>query len=199
MPGQLKIENLAQGAPTLQRRHGMPIKPEPYARPASSQPACQAFVAARVNAPEKAERLLRELRVRTMVGGLLDDPHLIAAAALDAGLDPEQLDTWAQTDQVGAELRDDIDAARSPSVAARALDDKLGGPAEQRRYTAPSYEIGEGDRALVVAGFNPVEAYEAAIANAVPELKRRDKPADVAELLQWAGEPLATAEIVAIT
>ena len=31
--------------------------------------------------------------------------------------------------------------ARSPSPAARALDHKLGGPPEQRRYTAPSYEI----------------------------------------------------------
>ena len=32
-------EKLAAGAPTLQRRHGMPIHPEPYPRPASSEPA----------------------------------------------------------------------------------------------------------------------------------------------------------------
>ena len=37
--------------------------------------------------------LLRALRARTMSGGLLDDPQLIAAAARDAGLDPDQLAT----------------------------------------------------------------------------------------------------------
>ena len=44
-------------------------------------------------------------------------------------------------------------------------------------------------------GSIPVEAYEAAIANVAPELTRRPKPESVEELLAWAGEPLATAEI----
>jgi hypothetical protein len=46
-----------------------------------------------------------------------------------------------------------------------------------------------------VPGFNPVEAYETAIANLAPELERRPKPASVAELLAWADHPLATAEV----
>ena len=50
----------------------------------------------------------------------------------------------------------------------------------------------------VVPGFNPVEAYEAAIANLAPELERRPKPETVAEILAWAREPLATAEIALI-
>ena len=48
-PGE--AEKLAEGAPTLQRRHGMPIDPAPYPRPASSEPACRAVVAARLHAP----------------------------------------------------------------------------------------------------------------------------------------------------
>src|SRR4051794_31849968 len=80
-----EAERLAEGAPNLQRLHGMPIDPAPYARPASSKPACRAFVAARLNAPERADALLRRLRVRVMQNGLLDDPDLIAAAARDAG------------------------------------------------------------------------------------------------------------------
>src|SRR3954453_19484728 len=87
-------EKLAEGAPTLQRRFGMPIDPRPYARPASSEPACRAVVAARLHAPERAAALLRRLRVRVMQAGLLDDPELIAGAAADAGLDPEALATW---------------------------------------------------------------------------------------------------------
>src|SRR6478609_9727894 len=53
-PGE--AEKLAEGAPTLQRRHGMPIDPAPYPRPASSEPACRAVVAARLEAgPEAAD------------------------------------------------------------------------------------------------------------------------------------------------
>ena len=196
-PGE--AEKLAEGAPNFQRRYGMPILPLPYARPASSEPACRAVVAARLNAPETEEALLRRLRVRVMIGGLLDDPDLIAAAALDAGLDPDRLAQWCTTDAVEAALQADIDQARSPSLAARALDHKLGGPPEQRRYTSPSYELSYGDKpSFSIPGFNPVEAYETAIGNLAPELVRRPKPETAEELLAWAGEPLATAEIAAV-
>jgi predicted DsbA family dithiol-disulfide isomerase len=191
-PGE--AEKLAEGAPGLQRRHGMPIDPRPYARPASSEPACRAFVAARLHAPDRAEALLRRLRVRVMLGGLLDDPALIDAAAADAGIDPAALASWCAGEDVGEALEADAAAARDPLPAARALDHKLGGPRERRRYTAPSYVIG----GFAVPGFNPVEAYEAAIANAAPDLPRRPRPASVAELLGWAGEPLATAEVALV-
>jgi hypothetical protein len=55
----------------------MPIHPFPAARPASSEPACRAVVAARLNASGSEGRVLRALRVRTMNGGLLADPQLI--------------------------------------------------------------------------------------------------------------------------
>jgi predicted DsbA family dithiol-disulfide isomerase len=195
-----EAEKLAAGAPNLQRRYGMPIDPAPYPRPSSSEPACRAVVAARVHAPGALDRLLRRLRVRRMLGGLLDDPALIAAAAEDAGLDPAELERWCATPEVEAELQADIAAARSPAVAARALDHKLGGPAAERRYTAPSYEIVRPDTgaAASLPGFQPVEAYEVAIANLAPELTRRPKPESVHELLAWAGEPLATSEVIEI-
>jgi len=191
-PGE--AEKLAEGAPNLQRIHGMPIDPRPYPRTASSEPACRAVVAAREHAPERAEALLRRLRVRVMTGGLVDDPELIRAAADDAGLDPGELERWIATDAVGEALEADAAAARDPLPAARALDHKLGGPPGERRYTAPSYVIG----GHVVPGFNPVEVYETAIANAAPELPRRPRPESVRELLAWAGTPLATAEVAAV-
>jgi 2-hydroxychromene-2-carboxylate isomerase len=197
-PGE--AEKLAEGAPGLQRRYGMPIDPAPYPRPASSEPACRAVVAARVHAPKLEEPLLRRLRVRTMTGGLLDDPELIAAAAHDVGLDARELQRWCKTDAVEEALRADVAAARAPSRAARALSHKLGGPHDARRYTAPSYELVRTDdgRPASIPGFNPVEAYETAIANLAPELERRAKPERVEDILTWAGEPLATAEVALV-
>jgi 2-hydroxychromene-2-carboxylate isomerase len=188
-PGE--AEKLAQGAPDLQRHYGMPIDPAPCPRPASSEPACRAVVATRIHAPEYADALLRRLRVRVMQSGLLDDPALIGAAAVDAGLDPATLNAWSATAEVANALEADMAAARDPSPAARALDHKLGGPCEQRRYTAPSYVI-DG---VTLPGFNPIEAYETAIANRAPDLPRRPKPESVQALLDWAEEPLATAEV----
>jgi predicted DsbA family dithiol-disulfide isomerase len=187
-------EGLAQGAPNLQRLYGMPINPAPYPRPASSEPACRAVVAARTYAPERAQPLLRRLRVRVMQGGLLDDPALINAAARDAGLDPAVLSDWMASAAVAAALEADAAAARDPAPAARALDDKLGGPRRERRYTAPSYIIDS----IVVPGFNPVAAYEIAVANVAPDLPRRPRPSSMQELLSWAPEPLATAEVALI-
>src|SRR3954468_17372487 len=104
-----EAEKLAEGAPNLQRIHGMPIDPAPYPRPASSEPACRAVVAAREHAPALAPRFLRELRVRVMTGGLVDDPELIAAAADAAGVAPAVL--AADVDEA---LRRDIADARNP-------------------------------------------------------------------------------------
>jgi 2-hydroxychromene-2-carboxylate isomerase len=198
-PGE--AERLAEGAPTLQRLYGMPIHPGPYARTASSEPACRAVVAVRVHAPGREQTLLRRLRMRVMAGGLLDDPDLLEAAALDAGIDPAALALWSASDEVERELRADIAAARQPSEQARARGHKLSGPSSERRYSAPSYEIvrPDGHGSASVPGFNPIEAYEAAIANLAPELTRRARPESVEELLAWAGEPLATAEIAAVT
>ena len=196
-PGE--AEKLAYGAPNLQRIHGMPIDPAPYPRPSSSEPACRAVVATRLRAPERTDRFVRRLRVRRMTGGLLDDPELIAAAAADAGLNPDELRRWCEEPDVEAALQDDVAAARNPPPAARALDHKLGGPPSERRYTAPSVELRHDGRLVAVPGFNPVEAYEAAIANLDPGLERRPRPESPEELLAWAGEPLATAEVVLVT
>jgi 2-hydroxychromene-2-carboxylate isomerase len=195
-PGE--AEKLAGGAPGLQRRYGMPIDPAPYSRPSSSEPACLAVVAARLDDPAAADRLLRRLRVRRMAGGLLDDPALIAAAAQDAGIDPVRLRERWQGDEAREALDADRKAARSPSKVARALEHRLGGSHHALRYVAPSYELTGPGGAFSVPGFNPYEVYETALANVDPSLARRDPPRDVDEVLEWAAEPLATTEVVAL-
>lgn len=191
---QGEAEKLAEGAPTLQRKFGMPIDPAPYPRPASSEPACRAVVATRLNAPDRADALLRRLRVAVMKGGLIDEPELISAAAAEAGVDPAELGSWSRSPSVATALEEDASAARTPAAPALALPHKLGGPPGQPRYTAPTYVFG----GAVVPGFNPIEAYEAVIANRAPELFRRPPPESVDELLEWAPEPLATAEVAMV-
>lgn len=67
------------------------------------------MVAARLRAPDRAEALLHHLRVRVMQAGLLDDPALIAAAAVDAGLDPAAIVLWCATEEVGVAVGIDAD------------------------------------------------------------------------------------------
>ena len=195
-PGE--AEKLAAGAPGLQRRYGMPIDPAPYPRASSSEPACLAVVTARLDDPAAADRLLRRLRVRRMAGGLLDDPALIDAAAQDAGLDPARLRERSQSEEARDALAADRRAARAPTEAAHALKHRLGGANHVLRYVAPSYELAGAGGTCSIPGFNPYEVYETALANLDPSLERRDKPRDVDEVLSWAQEPLATAEIVAL-
>ena len=57
--------------------------------------------------------------------------------------------------------------------------------------------MGDGPT-FTLPGFNPIEAYEAAIANLDPHLPRRPAPESVSEVLAWADEPLATAEIALV-
>jgi 2-hydroxychromene-2-carboxylate isomerase len=186
----------ASALATIQGRFGMPIDATERPRSAASEPSCAAVVAARLNAPDRAEALLRALRVRIMGGELPDEPATVAGAAQEAGLDPEQLAAWTAGEDTAAALAADRAAARDPLPAARLLDNKLGGPPEERRYTCPSYvamTLGSGP--AVAPGFQPIESYEVLLANAAPGLERRDEPSGVGEVLAWAGTPLATAEV----
>lgn len=194
-------ERLTQALKMIASEHGMPIDSGERSRMAGTVPACRAVIAARLHAPSAMRAVLRSLRVRSFAGELLDAPETLAAAASDAGLDPEQLAEWAAGDDVGAALEQDMDRARHPHPAALALDHKLAGWEGGRRYTCPSYEIaldGQPDGTVVAAGFQPLLAYEVLLANLAPELERRASTGDVAEVLRWAGEPLATKEVAMV-
>jgi predicted DsbA family dithiol-disulfide isomerase len=191
----------------LQLLYGMPIDWRPV-EAAASAPACRAVVATRLHAPDREPALLRRLRVLNFSALDLDDPDVIARAASEALIEPEELAVWLADPAVEPALREDMRAARSPSPASRAQDYKLGGPPEERRYTCPSYEMVRATEPpadwptasrVDLPGFRPVEAYEAAIANLAPELERRADPSSVDEVLAWAGMPVATAEVAAVS
>jgi predicted DsbA family dithiol-disulfide isomerase len=193
-------ERQARAFDHIAREHGMPIDTRVRPRMAATAPACRAVVAARLHAPEHERPLLRRLRIRNFSGELLDEPATIAGAAADVGLDAGELERWSAGDDVAAALAEDKAKAREPLPAARALDHKLANWSGGRRYTCPSYEIvrrSDGVR-IAVPGFQPFAAYDVVLANLIPGLDRREPPSDVAEVLRWTGEPLATKEVAVV-
>jgi predicted DsbA family dithiol-disulfide isomerase len=185
---------------TIGRDHGMPMDTSRRPRMAATAPACRAVVAARLHAPQAEDPLLRAFRVRNFAGQLLDEPATLEGAAADAGLDAEQLRAWMQDPAVEAALDEDRAAAREPMSAARVLDSKLANWSGGRRYTCPSLEIvrrRDGVR-LAVPGFQPFAAYDVVLANLVPGSARREPPSSVLDVLEWAGEPLATREVAVL-
>src|SRR4051812_35949275 len=188
----------------IQRRYGMPIDSRRRPRMMATVHACRAGVAARMHGePGQGRAAPRRARGHAMAGALIDEPAVIARAAREAGIEPMMVFRAAANDpSVEAALRDDMAAARAPSAASLALDHKLAADGELGfRYTCPSYEIertGGNWPRFDVPGFQPVEVYEAGIANLAPELDRRPAPESVEEVLEWAGEPLAAAEVAAI-
>ena len=142
--------------------------------------------AERARAPRR--RCCAALRVRAMLGGLLDDPALLAAAAADVGLDPDELDAL-ERDARRSRTRcgPTSSAARSPSPPpARSTTSSAGRAQRAPLHRAELRARRPSGRTFSIPGFNPVEAYETAIANLGLDLPRRPSPSRSSELLAWA-------------
>jgi predicted DsbA family dithiol-disulfide isomerase len=185
----------------ISRDHGMPIDTRERPRMAATRPACHAVVAARVHEPQLARSLLRCLRVHHFAAdALLDEPEMLDLAAASAGIDRATLERWMVDPRAEQALTEDMAAAREPMRAARVLDHKLANWSGGRRYTCPSYEITRlADGVTIsVPGFQPFAVYDVLLANLVPGTDRRPMLDDVADVLRWAGGPLATQEVAVL-
>jgi predicted DsbA family dithiol-disulfide isomerase len=194
------VQRMSDGMRHLGREHHMPMDTSLRPRLAGTVPACRAVVAVRRHQPELEAAMLRALRVLHFAGHLLDEPATLAAAAERVGIDPAELAGWLDEPETEELLRRDMAEARDPSPGALALSHKLAATETGHRYTCPSYEIVRGDdgASLSIPGFQPVAAYEVAVANLAPDASRREDPEDVREVLEWAGEPLATIEVATV-
>jgi hypothetical protein len=198
----------AAGRRRLFAETGMPFEWLLPLPPSATWPGSLAVSALRLRGDEAGcGRLLRELRLRAMASEAIDDDAVLDDAMRAAGGDPAQVREWMRDPQAEADLRRDMAEARSPSPAALAQDYKLGGAPEARRYSCPSYELfrltpppADWDTAgrVDLPGHRPVEAYETALANLAPELRRRRDPETVVDVLEWADWPLASAEVAAV-
>ena len=185
------------------RRRGMPFATEPRERPHATWPMCRVVVAARRLAPEREWAVFRALQLAQFTSTLtLDEPAGIEqalawlpghrrAALLAAAAEPETEELFA------------ADRALARSAA--------GGPTEfqgssattpdgEVRFTAPSlvFEADDG-RSLEVGGFQPIEAYDVAIANLDRTLERRAAaPTTPPRCSPAFPDGLTTAEVAAV-
>jgi len=194
-------ESQARGYRSFRWR-GMPFTTEPRERPHGTWPMCRVVVATRRVAPERELAVFRALQFAQFTSALtLDEPGGIEAALeWVPGIDPAALIAAAEEPETEAAFA--ADRARTASAA--------GGPTEFQgrsattpegavRFTAPSLILGaEGGSSLEVGGFQPVEAYDVAIANLDRSLTRREPAETVEEILAEFPDGLTTAEVAAI-
>ena len=184
------------------RHRGMPFATEPRDRPHATWPMCRVVVAARRLAPEHEWAVFRALQFAQFTSTLtLDEPEgMRQALAWLPGIDADRL-VAASTEPETEEL----------FAADRALARSAGGgptdfqgrsattPEGEIRFTAPSLILEAGDgRSLEVGGFQPVEAYDVAIANLDRSLERRAPAEDAADVLPAFPDGLTTAEVAAV-
>ena len=166
------------------RQSGMPLDPEIVLKKASPT-TIRAGIAAKAAAladPAKAEPYLRRLRVAALVDGLdVEDLGVQEAVAKDAGLDAAAFREAIETDEATREFYADQAEARVRGVT--------GFPTVTFR-NAMGLEVG-------VTGFQPTEAYEAALARVSGARWVDDPEPDVRALLRRS-PPLATAEIAEV-
>ncbi|HWH94189.1 MAG TPA: hypothetical protein VNT03_10040 [Baekduia sp.] len=183
----------AQGYRNFSRRFGMPFGGQPRERVTGTGLACRLVVAARLTQPDAELSVFRALQLAQFTStALLDEPDGLRAAlarvadrveveALIAALEDEAVESAYQEDRALARSA----AGRPIDVQGRAADTD-----GAVRYTAPSIIFTRsGGRSLEVGGFQPLEAYDTALANLDVGLQRRpaaEDPVDVLRALPYA-------------
>ena len=191
---------LIGGYKNLEGQVGMPFELTERSAIAATLPACREVVAARVHAgAEIADALLRQLRLQVFTTtNLLDELHTLRNASHAAGITSDDLDGWAKSADTEAALAEDLRAARHPLPQALHLEHKLARWEGGWRYTCPSLELESDGETAAIAGFVPAMAYDVVFANLAPSLERAAAAEDPLAVLDWAGTPLATAEVAAV-
>jgi 2-hydroxychromene-2-carboxylate isomerase len=194
-------EKMALGYRSFRGR-GMPFATEPRERVHGTWPMCRAVVAARLTAPEHEWAVFRALQFAQFTTMLpLEEPDAIAEAlATVPGLDVAALMAASETEETEQAFAADRAEARSAAGGATEFQGKAAvTPEGEVRYTAPSILLARPDgTTLEVGGFQPVEAYDVAIANLDRSLHRRPPAADAAEALAAFPDGLTTAEVAAV-
>lgn len=183
------------------RRFGMPFAREPKPRMAATARACRLVVAVRLTRPELEWPMFRALQFTqfTTAHPLDSEDALRDALARVPELDAEELLRMLDTDAVTEAYEADRAEARTAEGGATEFQGKAANTDGKVRFTAPSLLIETADgRSLEVGGFQPLEAYDVAIANLDRSLTRRGPASDVREVVEAFPYALSTREISTI-
>jgi 2-hydroxychromene-2-carboxylate isomerase len=182
-------------------RFGMPFAREPKPRMAATARACRLVVATRLTQPEYEWPIFRALQFVqfTTQFPLDDDAALKAALAYVPQLDADQLLGMLDADDVTAAYEADRAEARTAEGGATEFQGKAANTDGKVRFTAPSllFETADG-RTFEAGGFQPLEVYDAVIANLDPTLERRDVPETTREIVEQFPYALTSREVAQI-
>ena len=180
------------------RRFGMPFAREPKPRMAATARACRLVVATRLTRPAFEWAIFRALQFTQFTTTLpLDtDEALRDALARVPQLDADALMAMLDTPEVTDAYEADRAEARTAAGGATEFQGKAANTDGAVRFTAPSLLIEAADgRRLEVGGFQPLEAYDVAIANLDTTLTRRAPAANPGDVVRAFPHALATREI----
>lgn len=190
----------AQGYASYRDRFGMPFSVQPRARILATTRACRAIVATRLLAPGRELAVLRSLQFGWFTTtSLLDEDGDIALTLRDVpGIDAEAIVAAIDAPETIAAY--EADKAETRTAQGRPID--FQGKARQSdgpvRYSAPSALFAQDDRWIEAGGFQPVEAYDLAVANLDTSLRRQLPPDSPLPALQDFPDGLTTQEVAAI-
>jgi 2-hydroxychromene-2-carboxylate isomerase len=183
------------------RRYGMPFATDPRARIPGTSRACRAIVATRLRDPASEYAAFRALQFGWFTTSLVLDEDADIAQALERvpGLDVEAIVDAIDDPEVVEAYEADRAEARTAAGGPTEFQGKAANSDGAVRFTAPSVVFSTADgRRLEAGGFQPVEAYDVAIANLDPTLRRRDAPDDPLEALGSVPFGLTTQEVAAV-
>jgi protein-disulfide isomerase-like protein with CxxC motif len=175
------------------RRYGMPFGGQPRERVTATGRACRLIVAARLADPASELDVFRALQLEQFTGTALldtDDGLRAALARVEDRIDADALVAALDDPAVEAAYQEDRALARSAEGRPIDVQGRAANSDGAVRYTAPSVIFAEpAGASLEVGGFQPLEAYDTALANLAPDLERRPAatdPVDVVAALPYA-------------
>ena len=183
------------------RRFGMPFDTQPRERNQATGRACRAVVATRLLDPAAELPAFRALQLaRFTTTTLFDtDEGIRSALARVGGLDTDAVVAAIGDEATEAGYQADRALVRTAAGSPTEFQGKSANSDGAVRYTAPSLTFAHRDgRTLEAGGFQPVEAYDAVIANLDTGLERRAPADNVAELLAAFPYALTTYEVAAV-
>jgi len=181
-------------------RCGMPFAAAPKERPIPTARACRALLATALLHPGREIAAMRALQFAWFNSTELLDGDEAIGHALEpvAGIDVPAVLAALDSDDVTAAYAADKAAARSGAGGATDFQGKAARDGDRVRYTAPSVIFECDGRSLEVGGFQPLEAYDVAIANLDRSIERHLPPDGPLPLLEYFTDGLATQEVAAL-
>jgi hypothetical protein len=179
----------------------MPFGGQPRERVTGTGVACRLVVAARLHDPENEFLVFRALQVGQFTTTALLDEHdglRAALAPIADRVDVDALITALDSEAVENAYQEDRALARTAEGRPTHAQGREANTDGAVRYTAPSIIFTTEDgRSLEVGGFQPLEAYDTALANLDTSLERRPPATDPVDVLRALPYAPVTREVAA--